>query len=170
METLDEGATAFIKQSEYAGYVQKLYKRSRHWDLAVAEKAVHARISDILQKAHIPLRTPKLLDPQGPDYIMERVNTDHPLWDQEVWDSLDKKQQVDFLDIIRSAFKCLWERERYNLRDVEVYLQPDDTLVMLDFGQVNVASDPSDQLGLQSAAVVPASVAEIFHRSIVGKN
>ena len=170
METLYEGATAFIKQSEYAGYVQKVYKRSRQWDLVVTEKGIHARISDILQKAKIPLRTPKLLDPHGCEYIMERVNTDHPLWDEEVWDSLDKKQQAHFLAILHAAFQCLWERGRYNLRDVEVYLQPDDTLMMLDFGQVNVASESPDQLGLQSAAVVPASIAAIFHRSIVGKN
>lgn len=154
METLDEGATAWIKRSEHAGYVMKCYKGAwRHKSLG--EKANHARISEILKKTQSALRTPKLLNPCDAHYIMEEVNTDRPLWHDDVWASLDKKLQGSFLTILWSAFKHLWE-EKYDMRDVEVYVQPDNSLVVLDFGQVRYAENSSQTFDIHSAAVVPA--------------
>jgi hypothetical protein len=153
METLDEGATSWIKRSEHVGYVIKCYKRA--WThKGLSEKTIHARISDILEKTQSPLRTPKLFNPCDAYYVMEEINTDRPLWHEDVWASLDKKLQGSFLIIVWSAFKHLWE-EKYDMRDVEVYLQPDNTLVVLDFDQVKYAENSSQTFGIHSAAVVP---------------
>ena len=161
MEAIGEGATSVIRQSEYAGYVEKRYKRSNDRHLAVTEKAIHARIASLLEMAKSPLRTPKLLDLYGTHYIMEEVNTERPLWNPDVWSSLGPELQANLLDVLKGSFKLLWE-ERYHMRDVEVYLQPDNTLVVLDFGQVKYSCDASDTFRLQSAAVVPASITESF--------
>lgn len=166
MDVIGEGTTSLIKQSYHAGYVEKRYKRSNNWRLAVTEKAVHARIAYLLERVKSPLRTPKLFDPYDAYYIMEEVSTDRPLWHEEVWEGLDKELQETLLAVLRSAFKGLFA-EGYNMRDVEVYLQPDNTLVVLDFGQVtsssaSSASSASHEFRLQSAAVVPPAVAESF--------
>ncbi len=160
MDAIGEGSTSLIKISEHLGYVEKRYKRSQGSRLAANEKAIHASISHLLEKAKSPLRTPILL-PRLVAYIMEEVNTDRPLWHEEVWASLSTDIQESLLTTLRSAFKALWEEGRYHMCDVEVYLQPDNTLVILDFGQVKVGL-PSEKFSLQSAAVVPASVAGSF--------
>jgi hypothetical protein len=152
---IGEGATSVIVPSCYPGYVEKRYKHG----LARArgeERATHERISGILERARSPLRTPRLFPSHGPSYIMEQVNTDRPLWHEEVWYSLPKELQESLLAILRSAFEALW-LERYHMCDVEVYLQPDNTLVMLDFGRVTRASY-ADTFRLLSAAVVPPAV------------
>ena len=159
MDVIGEGSTSLIKISGQLGYVEKRYKRPHRLRLAPTEKEIHAQISPLLEKAKSPLRTPILL-PHLVAYVMEEVKTDRPLWHEEVWSGLSKHIQETLLSSLKTAFKALWA-QGYNMRDVEVYLQPDNTLVVLDFGQVTMAL-PSEEFSLQSAAVVPPEVAKLF--------
>jgi hypothetical protein len=140
-----EGATSYIIEAE-EGYVIKRYRRGKKNPV---ERETHARVA-ALMPTDLPIRAPKLL-PHPTEYIMERVDTTRPLWEQEVWDSLDAAHQDLFLKTVQTTLLRFAEHSLV-MRDVEVYVQPDNTLVMLDFGQVY--SGHAEPL-LQSAAIIP---------------
>ena len=154
MDQLSEGATSILCCYGYdPAYVQKVYKRSvSQRSLALQlEKAVHTEVLRLLAGAK--LRVPKLLNTDG--LVMERVDVKKPLWQPEVWDLLKPEMQDNFIEILVHALNVLG-MHGYVMKDVEVYLQPDDTLVMLDFGQAGKIQGPA-QRRLESAAMVPPS-------------
>lgn len=105
----------------------------------------------------IALRVPRLSSSKT-SYIMERIDVSRPLWEAEVRD-----EQTEAL--VRGLL-CLW-RKGYEMRDVEVYIQPDGSLCMLDFGQVTTSPDASTKL--LSAAIVPASEVERIEMELSAK-
>lgn len=159
MDQLSEGTTAILCSYGYdPAYVQKVYKRSvSQRSLALQlEKAVHTEVCRLLAgaKLRVPkLRVPKLLNTDG--LVMERVDVEKPLWQPEVWDLLKPEMQDNYIEILAHALNVLG-MHGYVMKDVEVYLQPDNTLVMLDFGQVGKIQGPA-QRRLETAAMVPPS-------------
>jgi hypothetical protein len=148
-----EGATSYIVETE-EGYVIKRYRWGKKNPV---ERAMHARVA-ALMPTDLPIRAPKLL-PHPTEYLMERVDTSQPLWEEHVWDSLDAASQALFLKTVQVTLLKFAEHSLV-MRDVEVYLQPDKTLIMLDFGQVY--SGHTEPL-LQSAAVIPEKLKHATH-------
>jgi hypothetical protein len=155
MATLCEGSTASIVVCETAGiiglikgpWVEKRYARRIGQAHRKQEKESHRNIDYHLRDC--ALKAPLLAYTDA--YIMERVDTSRPLWEEkEVSD-----QHIDIL--AQGLTHLLWEG--YEMRDVEVYIQPDGSLRMLDFGQVTKSGTPPT-LRLLSASVVPASEVE----------
>jgi hypothetical protein len=158
MEAINEGGTSRIYlDPSIPGYVCKIPKRvsSQAASSMEKEKAIHARLYDILQDdkfAGSMIRVPELKD-HGGLYCMKQVNVSRPLSDQSIWDELTPELQEKYIKDINVFLKAA-AKESIFLKDVEVFVQPDSTLCFLDFGQVT--SKPSTRLN--SAAVVPASV------------
>ena len=155
MATLSEGSTASIVVCETAGiigptqgpWVEKRYARRIGQAHRKQEKESHRNIEYHLREC--ALKAPLLAYTDA--YIMERVDTSRPLWEEkEVSD-----QHIDIL--AQGLTHLLWEG--YEMRDVEVYIQPDGSLRMLDFGQVTKSGTPPT-LRLLSGSVVPASEVE----------
>jgi hypothetical protein len=140
MATRSEGSTANIVACEEGTWVEKRYKRGKRGAME-HERRIHGGIQYCLEQE--ALRVP-LLHCEPTRYIMERVDVSKPLWEAEVSDQ--------HIEVLATGLLCLW-RNGYELRDVEVYLQPDGSLCMLDFGQVTQSREPSTKL--LSAAIVP---------------
>ena len=156
-----EGSTATIvaRGKDYCwGYtkknpeewVEKCYKRGSQGTLD-HERLMHGNIEYLLEgwALNVPVLN---YDPTS--YIMERVDVSRPLWEANVSDR--------HIEILAGGMAHLW-RHGYELRDVEVYIQPDDSLCMLDFGQVTKTKKPS--VNLQSAAIVPPSEVERLEKA-----
>ena len=156
-----EGSTATIMahEKDYCwGYtrkgpeewVEKCYKRGSQGALD-HERLMHGNIEYLLQDWALDV---PVLNYDPTSYIMGRVDVSRPLWEANVSDR--------HIEILAGGMACLW-RHGYELRDVEVYIQPDDSLCMLDFGRVTKTKKPS--VKLLSAAIVPPSEVERLEKA-----
>ena len=90
-----------------------------------------------------------------------RLSTDpidqtQPLWEEDVWASLSEEKKGNYIRILR---ECLIILAKYDffLLGVEVYLQPDGTLILSNLARVH-HRPPQDGLRVESAKILPASV------------
>ena len=90
-----------------------------------------------------------------------RVSTDpvdqtKPLWEEDIWVSLSEEAKASY---IRTLRECLIILAKYDffLRDVEIYLQPNGTLILSNLAKVH-HQRPRDGLRVESAKILPASV------------
>jgi len=130
-----------------ATWVEKRYRRGVSHDHKTRERELHRDMITLLQ--HTALKVPLLA--YTSTLVMEEVDVSRPLWETKVSDA--------HIDILAEALSLL-QKEGYEMRDVEVYIQPDGSLCMLDFGQVvKKPSARTDRLipSLRSASVVPSS-------------
>jgi len=155
MEVIGEGATATVRLcEENPAYVVKLYKRGvRQHELAQElERAMHAEIAGLLAGAQ--LRVPKLQQSRV-GIVMERVVISAPLADPDVWSGLRPELQTAYIEVLAHGLHVLG-LHGYQMRDVEVYVQPNESLLMLDFGRVGKLVGPVERR-LHTAAMVPPS-------------
>ena len=150
-----EGRTAIIRPYEAdSRYVEKCIKRSVPQRSAVMEleKSMHSEIAKVLAGSR--LRVPAVL--QGVShYVMERVDVSKPLWEPEVWDKLSPETQTSHIEGLAHALNVL-ATYGYHMRDVEVYVQSDGSLLMLDFGQAYKMVGHVERR-LETAAMLPPS-------------
>lgn len=188
-----EGSTATIVP--YKGlwapvatqWVEKRYKRHINRGAMAHEQRMHGDIQYLLEQEALRVPVPRPSDPvphvfpldkwllapspaparalrvpqlnsSKTSYIMERIDVSRPLWEAEVSD--------EQIEVLATGLLCLW-RKGYEMRDVEVYIQPDGSLCMLDFGQVTTSPEPSTRL--LSAAIVPASEVERLEKVLTAK-
>jgi len=127
-------------------WVEKRYRRGISHAHKTHEREMHRDMLSLLQNSD--LKVPLLA--YTSTLVMQEVDVSRPLWETEVTDQ--------HIDILAEALSLL-QKEGYEMRDVEVYLQSDGSLCMLDFGQVvNQPSARTDQSpSLHSSSVVPSS-------------
>jgi hypothetical protein len=121
-----------------------------------AEKANHARISEILESLtpHGLITAPKVI--LGIDeYITEVTDRRSPLWYQYIWDSIIPEAQEVYISILRKAITELAKQDFY-LRGVQVYLQTDGTLKMTSFSKIHHSKEKTTLLDLSN--VLPPSI------------
>ena len=158
MATLSEGSTASIVVYEGTGimgliegpWVEKRYAKRIGQAHRTQERDMHAGVNHHLSDCR--LKAPALAYTRTA-YVMERVDTSRPLWEQ-------KEVSDEHIEVLAEGLTALlWEG--YEMRDVEVYIQPDGSLRMLDFGQVTTRPYPLHAATmLLSATIVPASEVE----------
>lgn len=158
MATLSEGSTASIVVYEAEGFlglimgprVVKRYKAHVSKIDRNHEREIHEGVVYLLKNC--ALKAP-MLEYVREALVMERVDTSRPLWECA---TVSEKH----LDVLAEGLMAL-QKAGYEMRDVEVYVQPDDTLRILDFGQVTKAPYPLHAATmLLSATIVPASEVE----------
>ena len=147
-----EGSTATIvvRVKGPVAWVEKCYKRHSRGAMD-HERLMHGNIEYLLEGC--ALKVP-VLNSDPTSYIMQRVDVSRPLWESEVSDK--------HIEILAGGLARLFQHG-YELRDVEVYIQPDDSLCMLDFGRVTKTNKPS--VKLLSAAIVPPSEVERLEKA-----
>jgi hypothetical protein len=153
------GYTACIYASELAGYVRKDYRQPGSFP---AEKPNHARLIHLLRDscADLPIRVPQLLPSK--DYEMEKVDTSQPLWKQLTWGNLAEQEKASYIEAVMTCLERLATYDFF-MRNVQMYVQPDKSLVMLDFGDIHCG--PASGPLLQSHRIFPPSVM----KSIIAK-
>jgi hypothetical protein len=90
-----------------------------------------------------------------------RVSTDpvdqtRPLWEEDTWESLSEDTKGKYIGALRESLIILAKYDFF-LRDVEVYLQPNGTLVVCNLAKVH-HQRPRDGLRVESAKILPVSV------------
>lgn len=147
-----EGSTATIvvRGKGPVAWVEKCYKRHSRGAMD-HERLMHGNIAYLLEGC--ALKVP-VLNSDPTSYIMQRVDVSRPLWESEVSDK--------HIEILAGGLARLFQHG-YQMRDVEVYIQPDDSLCMLDFGRVTQTKDIT--MKLLSAAIVPASEVERLEKA-----
>lgn len=90
-----------------------------------------------------------------------RVSTDpvdqtKPLWEEDIWESLSEDAKGKYIGSLRESLIILAKYDFF-LRDVEVYLQPNGTLVVCNLAKVH-HQRPRDGLRVESAKILPVSV------------
>ena len=120
------------------------------------ERANHTRISLIISD-RFPGGAVKLptLNLKQEDYTIEKFDSSRPLWKEKVWNNLSEERKVAYINAIRDAILTLAKYEFF-LRDVEIYLQSDGTLMLSNFTGVHYNSN--GPLKVESATMVPVSV------------
>ena len=137
--------------------VAKRYKRHVSRAQKAHERDMHEDVVYLLRDC--ALKAP-MLEPTREALIMERVDTSRPLWEEEVSD--------EQIEVLAEGLMAL-QKAGYEMRDVEVYVQPDGSLRMLDFGQVTKRPQQAEAR-LLSAAIVPASEVERLEAAWAAKH
>ena len=152
---IDEGSSAYIENLPgFLGYVRKNYKVDNP-----SEKVIHARIGKLLLELYPSgiLMVPALLQGHD-DYVMQRISTEKPLWNETLWSKIPSNIKHIYTQVIKTSVAYLAE-QGFFLRGVKVYLQSNETLMMIDFGEVHHI--PNLPLSLESSTILPASVTSI---------
>jgi len=99
------------------------------------EKANHVRISELVSSMfpRSYLRTSNA-NLHTDHYIIEEFDRSRPLWKDEVWSSIQPEYKELYIDILKKCIVGLAKYE-YFLRDVEVYMQSDSSLVISNFSK-----------------------------------
>lgn len=90
-----------------------------------------------------------------------RVSTDpvdqtRPLWEEDIWVSLPEEAKGNYIRVLRVCLIILAKYDFF-LRDVEVYLQPNGSLILCNLTKVH-HQKPRDGLRVESAKILPVSV------------
>jgi hypothetical protein len=123
-----------------------------------SEKADHIRIGELLSQ--IPgnfeiLRVPKVTLGIS-EYEVEDFDKSQPLSEVSTWSQMDPFSVEIYMKILSDCIKTLAEYD-IGLKGVDLYLQPDGSLIMINFSQISYTK-PNDTL-LSISFNVPASVA-----------
>jgi len=90
-----------------------------------------------------------------------RVSTDpidqtRPLWEEDIWISLSEDAKGKYIGVLRESLIILAKYDFF-LRDAEVYLQPNGSLILSNLDKVH-HQKPRDGLRVESAKILPVSV------------
>ena len=161
MEILGEGATARIAIDPVnSDYVYKVYKKYVNQSIYLKNeldihREVEAYLLNDLELQEYGVEVPELSESTH-YYRMKRIDTTQPLCDENFWNSLSPNDQSSYIWRIRIVLKTL---ASYGLimKDVEAYLQPNNVIMLIDFGQAYRAKK-SNNFQMDSAAILPYSV------------
>jgi len=148
-----DGSTAkIIVDGNDSNYVYKIYKKE-----ANDEIDFHYQIYSHLdnEMSDLGVAVPSF-HVDGGLYRMRRIDTSKPLYDEDVWASLTANLQKEYLWRARIFLKSLAGYGLF-LKNVEAYIQDDDTIMFIDFGDVYRA-EPSTIFRIESSQVLPLSV------------
>ena len=123
-----------------------------------SEKANHVRIGELLSE--IPgrgeiLKVPKVTRGIS-EYEVEAFDKNLPLSEVSTWSKMDPFSAEIYIKLLSDCIKTLGEYD-IALKGVDLYLQPDGSLMMINFSQVSYRK-PSEML-LSISFNIPASVA-----------
>ena len=123
-----------------------------------SEKADHVRIGELLSQ--IPgnfeiLRVPKVVLGIS-EYEVEDFDKSKPLSEVTTWSQMDPFSVEIYVKILSDCIKTLAEYD-IGLKGVDLYLQPDGSLIMINFSQISYTK-PNYTL-LSVSFNIPASVA-----------
>ena len=127
MERIDEGKSGVI----YSMSPEVVMKVPRKHGGITEQKRIHRICNELLRTSPIPfyiLRIPALIDPDSPTYTMERVDTSRP-----IFLALEPSPTPLLLVELTRAWLLFWTRAGFAAYDFELYIQPDGTVVLLDF-------------------------------------
>jgi len=135
-DEVNEGAHGKIFRTVFG--VVKIGKRRSKTHDTVAQRRIHSFIEEILsQPRYIVLKTPALSHDLL-KYEMKYVNTDEPLW------------MPNDGAIIRELvwlWEEMWEKG-FALYDFELYQQPDNTVIILDFDATGLRIQNNDEVSV----------------------
>uniref|UniRef100_A0A6C0KP71 Uncharacterized protein n=1 Tax=viral metagenome TaxID=1070528 RepID=A0A6C0KP71_9ZZZZ len=158
MDSIQEGSSGIII-SWNSGIVRKKLKKQQNPTLTLQEqKNIHNIAESITKQLHI-LKVPKLyIDFLYPAYyLMEKVDTEEPIWlgDPLVYSQYNSKFLKDLKKELHTFWQSMWNYG-YAAWDFELYLQPDDRVILLDFDKFGKRlltnpslTDPSVYMPLQ---------------------
>jgi hypothetical protein len=123
-----------------------------------SEKANHVRIGELLSQ--IPgnveiLRVPKVTLGIS-EYEVEEFDKSQPLSEVSTWSQMDPFSAEIYVRLLSDCIKTLG-RYDIGLKGVDLYLQPDGSLMMINFSQISYTK-PKNTL-LSVSFNIPASVA-----------
>jgi hypothetical protein len=127
-------------------------------EYSASEKADHVRIGELLSE--IPgnagiLRVPKIVLGVS-EYMVEEFDKSRPLSEESTWSQLDPFSVDVYMKLLESSIKTL-EVYEIALKGVDLYVQPDGSLIMINFSQVTYTRDTDTLLSISFN--IPASVA-----------
>lgn len=118
-------------------------------------RANHFRIDEILQSIFPTgnIRLPKIyLEKEG--YSLEEFDKSRPLWREDVWLTLSKSQQDFYISILSTCHRMMAKYDYY-LKDIEIYVQSDNFLIMSNISKIH---HTPNNLKIDSANILPLSV------------
>jgi hypothetical protein len=122
-----------------------------------SEKANHVRIGELIQHVYGNfdiLRVPKVTLGIS-EYEIEGFDKSQPLSEEYTWSQLDPYSSHIYMKLLSGCIKTLGEYD-IALKGVDLYLQPDGSLMMINFSQVS--STKSNDTLLSVSFNIPASV------------
>lgn len=135
-EEVNEGAHGKIFRTPFG--VVKIGKRRSKTHDTVAQRRIHSFIEEILNEPrYMVLKTPALSNDLL-KYEMEYVNTAEPVW-------------IPNDGALIRELVWLWEemwKKGFALYDFELYLQPDNTVVILDFDATGLRIQNNDEVSV----------------------
>jgi len=161
MEILSEGATARILIDPVnSDYVYKVYKKHKNQSDSLKHeleihREVEAYLLNDLELQEYGVEVPELSESTH-YYRMKRIDTSQPLYDEIFWNSLSPNAQSSYIWRIRIVLKIL-SHYGLSMKDVEAYLQPNNVIMLIDFGQA-YRIKKSHTFQMESAAILPYSV------------
>lgn len=123
-----------------------------------SEKADHVRIGELLREVSGNLeilRVPRVTLGIS-EYEMECFDISRPLSEESTWSQLDPFSTEVYLRLLSACIKTLGEYD-IALKEVDLYLQPDGSLMMFNFSQVSSYTRDTHSL-LSSCFNIPESV------------
>lgn len=159
----EEGGTSTVSETT-AGFVTKRLKRKRtHKNANLRrEKSFHKEIYTILEtegkefNVHVPELHKNSANSTSNVYTMKKINTKFPLSDLDKFNELSEEKREDILNRLKGAISLLGSHGII-LKDAEAFLQPDFTIMLIDFGQVYRTSPTSNSSIFKvSGALFPA--------------
>lgn len=150
---ISEGSTAkIIVDGNDSNYVYKIYKKPRP-DEANFHYEIYSHLDNEMSDLGVAVPS---FHVDGGLYRMQRIDTSKPLYDEDVWASLNAKLQKEYLWRARIFLKSLAGYGLF-LKNVEAYIQDDDTIMFIDFGDA-YRTEPSTIFKIESSQVLPHSV------------
>jgi hypothetical protein len=142
-QSIDSGANGIILPSPTGNLVRKKMRRHALGNSIETQMRLHQLSQSILrdENNYTTLRAPYLAPPQQmaggggpPEYWMERIDTSHPLWlgDHDSVNCYSTNLIQDVTNELRRYWLAMWERGVVPW-DFELYVQPDNSVVLLDF-------------------------------------
>jgi len=122
-----------------------------------SEKADHVRIGELLDK--VPgnlniLKVPKVTLGIS-KYEIESFDMSMPLSEESVWSQMDPFSAEIYLSLLSDCIKTLGEYD-IALKGVDLYLQPDGSLILINFSQISYTIDTRSLLS--TCFNIPSSV------------
>lgn len=87
---------------------------------------------------------------------IDPVDQTRPLWEEHIWESLSENAKAKYIGALRESLIILAKYDFF-LRDVEVYIQPNGTLILCNLAKVH-HQRPRDGLRVESVKILPVSV------------
>lgn len=129
---MDYGPSCIIIPIEEGIQKKQMHRMIRTHDISI-QKRIHQQAYEILKNYPL-LQTPRILESQEHIYCMERIDTTRPIW-------LGVKEScvpydVNFIQNLKEELARFWN-DMWNIGyapwDFELYVQPSNTVMILDY-------------------------------------